>query len=101
MAKFAVKERLAESGVLILSTPDFDFDSFSELADELVNLLAARIVEKQQDADIHSWLIDFDGCRLLLKGEHYSQALWLEALEPSHSQEELNFIARFIERFSA
>ncbi len=101
MAKFTVKELLAESGVLLLNSPDFDFDSFPNLGEKLVTLLSAQVVEKQQDADIHSWLIDFDGCRLLLKAEHYSQAIWLEALEPAHSQEELSFIARFIERYSA
>lgn len=100
MAKFAVKELLAESGVLVLNSPDFDFDSFPYLGEQLVTLLSAQVVEKQQDADIHSWLIDFDGCRLLLKAEHYSQAIWLEALERTHSQEELSFIARFIERYS-
>lgn len=100
MAKFAVKELIVESGILIFDCPDFDHDSFPALGDALVTLLSAQIVERQQDADLHSWLIDFDGCRLLLKAEHYSQALWLEALEGARSQEELAFIARFIERFS-
>lgn len=100
MAKFMVNELLDEQGVLILTVPAFDYDSFPPVGDELVALLSARVIEKQQDADLHTWLIDFDGQQFFLKAEHYAQALWLEALDKHSSQEELAFIARLIERFA-
>jgi len=85
------------AGRLILTTPEFDFDSFPQLGERLVALLSASIVEKQCDADIHSWLIDFEGCQLFLKAEHYSESMWLEALEVAASQQELRYLAQLFD----
>ncbi|MCX9490588.1 DUF3630 family protein, partial [Vibrio cholerae] len=49
-------------------------------------------------ADLHTWLIDFEGCHLLLRGEHYSQSLWLETLTAGQGDEELAFIAKLLLR---
>lgn len=93
MASFGLQEYQAAAGRLILTTPAFDFDSFPQLGEQLVALLSASIVEKQCDADIHSWLIDFEGCQLFLKAEHYSESIWLEALDVTASQEEFGYLA--------
>jgi hypothetical protein len=100
MVNFSVKELLVDQGVLILSVPAFDYDRFPPIGDALIALLSAKVIEKQQDADIHTWLIDFDGQVFFLKAEHYAQALWLEALDKRSSAEELTFIARLIEHFA-
>ncbi|WP_375751918.1 DUF3630 family protein [Vibrio sp. HN007] len=94
MADFGLVEYIEEEGKLILSSPSFDFDSYPALGEKLVSLLSASIVEKQTDADIHSWLIDFEGCKLMLKAEHYSESIWLEALAPTENREELDYLAK-------
>jgi len=91
--EFGLQEYQAEEGRIIIRTPRFDFDSFPELGERLVSLLSARVIEKQWDADIHSWLVDFEGCQLFLKAEHYSECVWFEALAVDDSKEELAFLA--------
>jgi hypothetical protein len=98
MAKFFLNEFNSEQGRLILQTPSFDFDSFSVLANQLLQLLNASLVEKQQDADLHSWLIDFEGCQLMLRGEHYSESVWLESLSANESDEVLAYLARLLQK---
>lgn len=93
MAEFGLAHYISEEGRLVLHTPHFDYDTFPPLGEHLVHLLSAQIVEKQADADIHTWLIDFEGCQLLLKAEHYSEAVWLEALTPAAGREELDYLA--------
>lgn len=88
----------ADRGIIVLRTPRFDFDNFPELAQRLVDLLSARVIEKQRDADMHSWLIDFEGCQLFLKSEHYSESVWLEAVANGESKPELDFLASLFQR---
>ncbi|NOI68187.1 DUF3630 family protein [Vibrio sp. 99-8-1] len=88
-----LKEHIAD-GKLILSGPSFDVDSFPAIGNELVRTLSATIVEKQFDADLHSWLIDFEGCRFFLRAEHYTESIWLEAVSINESEEELNYLAK-------
>lgn len=95
---FGLQEYQAEEGRIIIRTPRFDFDSFPELGERLVSLLSARVIEKQWDADIHSWLVDFEGCQLFLKAEHYSECVWFEALAVDDSKEELAFLASLFQR---
>lgn len=98
MAKFFLNEFIPEQGRLILRAPSFDYDSFSILATQLLALLNAVLVEKQQDADLHTWLIDFEGCQLMLRGEHYSESLWLESLSSSESAEVLEYLSRLLKK---
>lgn len=95
---FGLEQYQAEQGRLILKFPRFDFDSFPSMGEQLVTLLSATVIEKQQDADIHSWLIDFEGCQFFLKAEHYSESVWLEALTPKQAREESDFLAGLFER---
>ena len=95
--EFGLSQYDAEEGRIIIRTPNFDFDTFPELGDKLLKLLSAQAIEKQWDADIHSWLIDFEGCQLFLKAEHYSESMWLEALEVAASQQELRYLAQLFD----
>ncbi len=95
---FSLQDYRPQQGIIVIGTPDFDFDCFPELAQHLVDLLSARVIEKQWDADIHSWLIDFEGCQLFLKAEHYSECVWLEAVANGESQQELEFLAGLFQR---
>ncbi len=96
--EFGLTEYIAEQGRLLITAPSFDLDTFPVLGERLVGLLSASVVEKQWDADIHSWLIDFEGCRLFMKAEHYSEAIWFEALEVAESREELDYLAGLFQR---
>ncbi|WP_428771971.1 DUF3630 family protein [Vibrio sp.] len=97
-AQFGLREFEPEQGRIIIAAPSFDFDSFPPLGEQLVRLLSATVIEKQWDADLHSWLIDFEGCQMLLKAEHYSENLWLEALVIDQSQDEMAFLAQLFQR---
>ncbi len=96
--EFGLQEYQAEEGRIIIRTPRFDFDSFPELGERLVSLLSARVLEKQWDADIHSWLVDFEGCQLFLRAEHYSECVWFEALAVDDSKEEVAFLTSLFQR---
>jgi len=98
MAEFGLAHNLQDEGRLVLSTPRFDVDTFPALGERLAKQLSATVIEKQWDADVHSWLIDFEGCLLFLKAEHYSESVWLEALVIKESQEELAFLAQLLAR---
>lgn len=93
MNLFSIIEFDVTAGRIVFSIPEFDFDSFSEIGKHLVNAMDATITEQQVDADLHSWLLDFEGATLMLRAEHYSNSVWLEALSREESREELAFIA--------
>ncbi|MCK6265513.1 DUF3630 family protein [Vibrio sp. ZSDE26] len=95
---FGLHSYLAEQGRILISAPNVDFDSFPEVGERLVSLLSATVIEKQCDADIHSWLIDFEDCQLFLKAEHYSESLWLEALAPNEAKEELEYLSQLFDK---
>ncbi|EGR0771515.1 TPA: DUF3630 family protein [Vibrio parahaemolyticus] len=96
--EFGLTEYIAEEGRLLIAAPRFDLDTFPALGERLVGLLSAKVIEKQWDADIHSWLIDFEGCHLFMKAEHYSEAIWFEALNIEESREELDYLAGLFQR---
>ena len=66
---YSLREFNAEAGRVILVNPRFDFDSFPHLGQRMVSILSASIIDKQSDADLHSWLIDFEGCQLFLRAD--------------------------------
>ncbi|MGF1725882.1 DUF3630 family protein [Photobacterium nomapromontoriensis] len=85
--------------VLELGCPDFDFDSFFDVAAPLLILLGLRVIEQECNADLHVWLVDFDGCRLMLKGEHYSGQMWLEGVG-ADAEETLVYLAQLLRTVS-
>lgn len=96
--EFGLASYQSDEGRIIIRSPRFDFDSFPDLAERMLDLLSATAIEKQWDADIHSWLIDFEGCQMFLKSEHYSESIWLEALSIEESREEFDFLASLFQR---
>ena len=72
---FACRELDLEQGLLLIDGPEFDFDSFPEVAERLLLQIDGTVIERELNADLHVWLIDFEGCRLMLKGEHYTGAI--------------------------
>ncbi|MGR5149037.1 DUF3630 family protein [Photobacterium alginatilyticum] len=92
---FVCRELDLEQGLLLIGGPEFDFDSFPALAEQFLKQIDATVVERELNADLHVWLVDFEGCRLMLKGEHYAGSLWLEWLSPDDS-ETLAFLAALL-----
>ncbi|PSW13092.1 DUF3630 domain-containing protein [Photobacterium sanctipauli] len=84
-----------EHRLLEVSGPDFDFDSFADVAGRLLAQLDMTVREKELNADLHVWLVDFEGCRLMLKGEHYSGQMWLEGLD-GESDDTLVYLAQLL-----
>ncbi|MCJ2378903.1 DUF3630 family protein [Vibrio sp. ZSDZ34] len=98
MTDFGLNVYLPAEGKLVISTPRFDFDTFPPLGERLLQMLSATVIEKQWDADIHTWLVDFEGCKLLMKAEHYSETVWFECLDKVAAGEELHFLAGLFEK---
>ncbi|MDC0612141.1 DUF3630 family protein [Vibrio sp.] len=98
MDKFSVAEYRRDEGVIVLCYPDYDFEQFTDIGSHFVTFISAEIIEKQCDADLHSWLIRFEGHHLILRSEHYSQSLWLEALSANEAREDLDFLIQLIQR---
>ncbi|WP_318484887.1 DUF3630 family protein [Photobacterium leiognathi] len=92
---FGIRQFDRDARFLSIKSPEFDFDSFDTIAESFLLAIDATVMEKESNADLHIWLIDFEGCRLLLKGEHYSGALWLEAMSDD-DEETLTFIASLL-----
>lgn len=96
MANFTVNTDALPQGKLLILSPAWDFDSFPELGNTLISMLSASVKERQMDADLHTWLIDFEGTDLLLRAEHYSESIWLETLSSDEGQDVLRFIATLL-----
>lgn len=96
MAEFTVDSALLSQGKLLIHTPTWDFDSFAAIGEEIVALLSATVKERQMEADLHTWLVDFEGSLLLLKAEHYSETIWLETLSGDEDQAVIRFIATLL-----
>lgn len=97
MKKFGLHEYIIESNRIILTAPDFNFDTFPQIGEQLLTMLSATAIDKQVDADLHSWNIDFEGCQLIVKAEHYSGSIWIESLGKNESREEMEFIAKLLQ----
>ncbi len=92
---FSQTEINIEQGTLVVTPSLFEFDDFTVVAKALLLRLDATLIDQEPSADLHQWLIDFDGCQLLLKAEHYSTSMWFELLVLSEI-EYLIFIQRLL-----
>ncbi|MCE0493719.1 DUF3630 family protein [Vibrio salinus] len=97
MADVLVQDYLRDDGKIILIYPGFDFDQFIVIAEKLVNVLSAQVIEKQCDADLLSWLIRYNGHSFLLRAEHYTGSLWIESLSVRHSVSVMDEMVRQID----
>ncbi|MCC4797473.1 hypothetical protein BCT30_12950 [Enterovibrio norvegicus] len=84
-----------EEGRFVLAIDDLDFDNAEAYAAAFCQLIDAAIIEKQMDADLMSWLVDFEGVQFMLKAEHYSASLWLERLG-AEGDDELSFLNHWL-----
>ena len=84
-----------EEGRFVLAIDDLDFDNADAYAIAFCQLIDAVIIEKQTDADLMSWLVDFEDVQFMLKAEHYSASLWLERLG-ADGDDELAFLNHWL-----
>ncbi|PSU92455.1 DUF3630 domain-containing protein [Photobacterium kishitanii] len=94
---FSHTEINLEQGTLVVTPAQFEFDNFTTIAMALLQRLDATLIDKEPSADLHQWLIDFDGCQLLLKAEHYSTSMWFELLVLNEI-DDLIFIQQLLSR---
>ncbi|MGL5006001.1 MAG: DUF3630 family protein [Plesiomonas sp.] len=66
--------------VLSVYCRGLDVDNFAEKVQPLLEQAELQVIDRQCDADLHTWRVEFEGTPLLLRGDHYTQTLWLEAL---------------------
>ncbi|MBV1840570.1 MULTISPECIES: DUF3630 family protein [Photobacterium] len=95
-ARFTCRRLDMEHNLLEIDGPEFDFDSFADVVAPLLTQLELQVLERELNADLHVWLVDFEGCRLMLKGEHYSGQLWLEGLD-SEARPTLAYLATMLQ----
>lgn len=97
MASYLVNfTQLDRDNLSLLLTPiSFDFENVEVYVLALLQRLDAKCLEKESSADLQQWLIDFDGCHLLLKAEYYSSSMWLEAMTVNNL-DELVFIQQLL-----
>ena len=92
---FSYVEINLEQGTLVVTPTEFEFENFTVTAMALLQRLDAKLVHQEPSADLQQWLIDVDGCQLLLKAEHYSASMWLEILT-TNDGEYLIFIQQLL-----
>ncbi len=66
---------------LVFVCERLDVESSPEIAAKVCQFYDARVIEKQSDSDLLTWLVSIDGERFFLKVEHYSESVWLESLD--------------------
>ncbi len=62
------------------SDTSLSIETFPDWANALARALELIVLEREAGADYHQWLVDFEGSRLFLCFQHYSDCAWLEAL---------------------
>ena len=67
MAEFGLKAYHAEQGVVEVAVANVSVEMLPQLGEQLVGYLDARIVDQQQDADLYTWLVDFEHHRIILQ----------------------------------
>lgn len=87
----------AASGRVSLVADTLDFDNADAHLAAFCQLIGATAKEKQTDADLLSWLVDFEGVGFMLRAEHYSACVWLEKLG-EEGDEELQFLYTWLAR---
>ncbi|MEC6824531.1 MULTISPECIES: DUF3630 family protein [Photobacterium] len=95
---FSQTEINIEQGTLAITLPLFEFDNFPAVAKVLLQRLDAILIEQEPSADLQQWLIDVEGCQLLLKAEYYSASMWLELLT-LNDIEHLIFIQQLLSHY--
>ena len=55
-----------------------DFNDFPEWAERLITELGLELIEREQGADYHQWLLGFEGSRVFLCFQHYADCAWLQ-----------------------
>lgn len=62
-----------------LITPEpLGFNEFPAWAVQLTEALGLELIEQEQGADYHQWLLAFEGSRVLLCFQHYADCAWLQ-----------------------
>lgn len=67
----------ATDNILMLEHAGLNFENFTTLAPTLVELLDARLCDKNWGADRHAWVLEYQDINLLFEFEDYTASAWL------------------------
>ncbi|MDX2320651.1 MAG: DUF3630 family protein [Moritella sp.] len=67
----------ATANILMLEHATLNFENFTTLAPTLVELIAARVCDKNWGADRHAWVLEYQDINLLFEFEDYTGSAWL------------------------
>lgn len=101
MAKLSIANLESDSGRVSLQLASADFLELEVLAQQICEFFSARVIEKQWDADLLTWLLDIEEERFFLRVEYYSESIWLEAVYPQQANETLAFICSLVQRYGS
>ncbi|MFD1009446.1 DUF3630 family protein [Oceanisphaera ostreae] len=74
---YASNTMLSTTTMLMAAQP-LTFTSFSKWAEQLISELGLELIEREQGADYHQWLLGFEGSRIFLCFQHYADCAWLQ-----------------------
>ncbi|MBO1520545.1 DUF3630 family protein [Oceanisphaera pacifica] len=63
---------------ILTTTQPLTFTHFAPWAEGLIRELELEVIEREQGADYHQWLLCFEGCQLFLCFQHYADCAWLQ-----------------------
>ncbi|WP_025821225.1 DUF3630 family protein [Shewanella marina] len=89
---------IIEQNLCLLINTEIDFEQFNNFADSLCQAIDCTVIERQWGADRHQWLLDFEGTRLELHYEFYSQACWLTVADVQ-DLDVLQYLAQLLRPF--
>ncbi|MGO1246576.1 MAG: DUF3630 family protein [Oceanisphaera sp.] len=63
---------------MLTTAQPLTFNNFAPWAERLLTELDLELIEREQGADYHQWLLRFEGCQLFLCFQHYADCAWLQ-----------------------
>lgn len=78
---WTVSEHQPSSQALLLDNPVLSFENFNAHALALVAEIGARECERHWGADRHAWVVEFEGCHLMLEFEDYTNSAWFAPIK--------------------
>lgn len=71
---------------MLNTTQPLTFNGFPEWAEGLIAELDLELIAREQGADYHQWLLDFEGSRVFLCFQHYADCAWLQPLSAADQE---------------
>lgn len=64
--------------VMLNTASPLSFERFPAWAQQLIKTLDLELIDREEGADYHQWLLGFEGSRVFLCFQHYADCAWLQ-----------------------